>query len=512
MINKLKNNKVILFIVSTIVYFVAQYKGVNDDWFGTDELDIMVLGKGIARGQLLYRDAISQHMPISYYISALFEKLGCHTVDEQRLAFYAFFALIWAFVFVHYSKYFDKRVLFFYPLFFLCVIVTYDMGTAILSEHIAGCGFIILFLEILKFAKLKKLDVMSCIMISFSVLLTLGTLFVSIYAIFTAGLGVLALEIKWLIEEKKKAKEWIAHMFKRYIPLVIIGAIPWIILLVYYVCTGTLKDFIFGAYTQNRVYYSQYMDIGENTLTPFFTPFGHLMYFFKGLFPTPGYNQLVQAVFFLSLFVYVLKKWKKENGLLAIIILCFTLSLAVRAAFSYHGTHFVEVLSLMFTSILIEDIFIDVKTFKNRKMYKQLAISFLVVFMAAGYLFDIQQFTTIDVNSYDIVEEAQILDELVDEDEGVACTTFANDILMKADRFPEKGYPTTPWTWEAYKNRFEKDMENPPKVVIYNCEHEVWGNLQSVYAPEFYTFMNENYTRYGETRIYVLNDYYDTLY
>ena len=50
--NDLKNICLFLFLIG--LYFALQLKFINDMWFGTDELDIMVLGKAIARGRLLY--------------------------------------------------------------------------------------------------------------------------------------------------------------------------------------------------------------------------------------------------------------------------------------------------------------------------------------------------------------------------------------------------------------------------------------------------------------------------
>ena len=40
-------------------------------------------GKGIASGYRLYNDFVSQHMPVSYYISALFYLPGCHAHPPQ---------------------------------------------------------------------------------------------------------------------------------------------------------------------------------------------------------------------------------------------------------------------------------------------------------------------------------------------------------------------------------------------------------------------------------------------
>ena len=93
-----ENKRIIFFKIIVIVslfflYFFLQLKFIDDSWFGSDELDIFLNGKAIVRGQLLYRDALSQHMAFSYYFSALFYKLGATTASGQRMAFMLFFLL-----------------------------------------------------------------------------------------------------------------------------------------------------------------------------------------------------------------------------------------------------------------------------------------------------------------------------------------------------------------------------------------------------------------------------------
>ena len=58
------------------IYFLIQYQFINAGWFATDELDVMTGGKAIASGYQLYGDFLSQHMPFTYYLSAVFDALG----------------------------------------------------------------------------------------------------------------------------------------------------------------------------------------------------------------------------------------------------------------------------------------------------------------------------------------------------------------------------------------------------------------------------------------------------
>ena len=95
-------------------------------------------------------------------------------------------------------------------------------------------------------------------MISLAVVLTFGTIFVAIFPVFFIALGVLLIEIKWEMEEKKPIKEWLQTILKRYIKLFLIVARPWILLLIHLIITHTVSEFIYGAYTLNRYIYPKY--------------------------------------------------------------------------------------------------------------------------------------------------------------------------------------------------------------------------------------------------------------
>ncbi len=161
---------------------------LQDPFFDTDEGDIFVTGNGIAYGYDLYTDLHSQHMPFSYYLSALFWKLGANSIFRQRFAFYCFFALMWSIIINRYKKTVPAFSLILYPFLFLLSIKQYFWGTTILSEHLAGIGFVILLLETLQFCRTELLRVDNSIFISLSIVLTFGTIFIAAYAVFAAAI------------------------------------------------------------------------------------------------------------------------------------------------------------------------------------------------------------------------------------------------------------------------------------------------------------------------------------
>ena len=508
----MKKKAIIKFFLSFLFYFALQFKFLNDAWFGTDELDIMVVGKSIARGQLLYKDVCSQHMPFSYYFSAFFDLIGFRTVDEQRLAFYFLIAVLWAVVYVRYSHVINGKALLLAPVVLCSVLQSYDMGTEILSEHLAGCGAVILLLEYLDFINTKKITIGSSVMISVAVVLTFGTIFISIYSIFFIGVGVLILEIKQFRNEKEKISLKIINLIKKYLKLIIIVAIPWMVLFTYYKATDSFGDFIFGSYTLNRTIYQEYNGgMGSNVFSLFLQPIDMVGGFFTSTMNIAEWNYTIILfwVVLIGSVIYVCKLWLAGNKTESVIIFMFTYSLGIRGIFNFHGTACVQVLTLLFSSILFSEFIGTESEFKNKSVYKQAFVFILIFFVLSGYFKDISEVTSIKINDDEMNMEAKIVNALTEEDEKVWCPVLSNYILMLADRPVGLGYPATPWTWRGYKKNFKKEKKNPARVMIYFEGLDVWGNNQDEYAKPIKKLVKKKYTQVDGMCVYVRNDYYE---
>lgn len=496
-----------------IAYFIMQLKFLNDAWFGTDELDIMLIGRSIRRGLKLYSDAFSQHMPFSYYFSAFFNLLGANTVIQQRIAFYIFFAVMWTIIACVYSKDFNKYVLLIYPLLHCSLIQTYDFGTQILSEHLAGIGAVILFLEYYIFVNTKQLKIKNCVMISLAIVLTFGTIFVAIFPIFFIATGVLLLENKWRIEEKRSVKKWLLDMLKKYSKLVLIVSIPWIVLFIHLIITHTVSEFICGAYTINREIYPKYNGgFGSSVFTSLLQP---VQILFEAVFNITNnqgvsYALCVQIIFLVCIFFFVYKIYEEKGLLVASTIYIFVGSLAVRGTFTFHATHFVEVGALITTYVGCSYIYKSKREFGHIGVAKQLICISTVAIMISGYFKDITKLTDIDFSEPTNVS-ANVIEKITDDNESVWELVFGNDIIMLADRTAVGAAVTTPWTWEGYgETQFETLKTNPPRVAYYYDDFEVWGNKQSDYAPDAIAYLKDNYTQLPNVGgVYVRNDYYE---
>ena len=503
---------IIMVVCLFCFYFIMQLKFVDDAWFGSDELDVFLLGKAITRGQLLYKDALSQHMPFTYYFSALFYKLGAVSASEQRMAFYAFFAIIWVYIVFNYSKYIDKRILIVYPFIHCCMIQNYINGTAILSEHLAGCGAIILLLEFISFYKRKTISLKNCVAISFSVVLTFGTIFVAIFPLFIIGVGVIALEFRWKNEKKIPLQLWVYQMVRKYFPLIVIGSIPWCILCIYYIYTNTFKDFIFGAYVINRSYYPKYIgDFGSNIIsTLFFMPIQML-----GAFVTTGitewnYDIILQWVFVLCAILFITKIYIKDT-MLSIIIALYVLSLNVRGMFNFHGTQGTAVFAFAVACVLVECLYKNKNEFKKRRVIEQLGIAAIVIFIGSGYCRNLTKLSDITFEQENETIDSDAMKKLTDKNEPVLQWSMSFTDIMRADRIFTGSASITPWMWEARgEEEFEKIKENPPRVAVYTPEYSCWDYKRCDYAPSVEEFFSENYTFIeGTNTIFVLNSYYE---
>lgn len=509
--NKIK--QILFWACVCIIYFIMQLSFLNDAWFGTDELDIMVIGRDIARGLHLYKDAFSQHMPFSYYLSALFNLLGANTVIQQRVAFYIFFAIMWTVIAYVYSERMNKYVLLIYPIIHCSLIQTYELGTQILSEHLAGIGAVILILEYLAFTNTRQLKTRSCVMISLSIVLTFGTIFVAIFPVFYIALGVLLLEIEWEIKEKTSIKEWLLVMLKKYIKLFLIVAIPWIVLLVYLTVTHTVSEFIYGAYTINRYVYPKYNGgLGESILTTLVQP---LQVFFETVFNllnTQGssYALCVQIIFMLCVFFFIYKIYEEKGVLEALTVYVFVGALAVRGVFNFHATQFVEVGALIIAYVLCVFGYKSKEKFRHIGSIKQMILISVTIILVSGYLKNLTKLTMVDFTE-PTNETSEVIKEITEDDESIWSFVFCNDIVMMSDRTAVGAAVTTPWTWEGYGETQLADlMKNPPKVAYYYDDFEVWGNKQADYAPDAIDYLKANYTPLPNAEcVYVRNDYYE---
>lgn len=502
---------VLICICLFLLLFLMQLKFLNAEYFISDEEDMMLGGKSIVKGFLLYKDYFSQHMPTGYYISALFELLGARTITLQRIYYYVFFAFMWTFMYKRYRVYVAGKVLILYPIMFLSIIGTYQYGTTILSENIAGIGLMLLFLEFIKFTNLRELDWKSCALISLSVILSFGALFIAIYPLFFIGLCVFAQEIVWAWEKRNKIDSFLKNFFKRYMPLAVWVGIPWLIYFIYLKVTGTLYLFYYSAYVINRTIYPQYLEdgLGGSIVGSFLNlPAMFSQTLQSLLFPDEGftYAVAVQLIVLLLAILFVIWVFYKRKRLFGVTLVLFTLACGIREYFGYHGTHCEEILCFCAAGAVCT-IYREARN-DIWEFWHQAVFILPVIIVIGAYTSDLGSFDSLEFKENTSTTSLQIA-ATTDEDEGVWNFTLSNDILMQADRASVYSGLICPWGSEAFEayilSEVEKDL---PRVVLLNKDLTVWGYDIKVYDAAALEYIDANYTQYGDSWVYICNDYY----
>lgn len=510
-VKKLQKSSIVFYIAIFALFFLAACRYAHGAYFGTDELDIMVGGKSIASGYRLYNDFTSQHMPISYYISAFFDLIGFKTAASQRMCFYAFYALIWTVALARFRSKIGTRALILYPLLSICLTLTYDMGHAVMSEHLAGLGFVLLYLEFIEYYDTCELKFVDCILISVSILLSFGTIFIAAFGIAAIAVGVFVRDIQFSAESGRSFGKGAAHVTVNALKAVIAVAIPWIGLLAYYAMIGSLKMFYRAAYVVNTQYYTKYNGLGESTFGAFLSGFNSVWGTLGGSFALDGftYRNVVYFIVIVLVIHFLMREWKNRGPLFVVITVLFISFMSSRGIYSYHGTHVVAVLALI-SAIDLDYVCTE---FQKSAGVKRTVLSVVLIFSFLTFSISFMS----GVSSYAIKEKnkigkrAKIVAATTEPDEAIAVLILDNGISMNADRPMILNAACTPWTWKGLRQtEMENWMDHPPRVIAFGPDAYVWDENNPIkkYAPKLVSYIEENYTCYGYA-IYFRNDYYE---
>ena len=502
-----KYRTAIMVVAIFAIYLMIQLRYIGDTWFDPDELDIYGTAFEMVKGKVLYKEICSQHMPVSYFISAFFYILGAHSTVLQRLYFYIAFAALWtAYIFI-YKKYVNKWVLFLQPFLFFAIIQNLEWGTQIISEHIAVMGVQMLLLEFLMFLEKRDISLASCIRISIGILLSFGTMFINIYAVFYLAIGVIALEIAWY----KVSRPYIVKFAK----LVLIVAVPWLIILIYMLATHSVSDFVMGAYTINREYYPKYMvGIGSSPTSMFDVGITRTAEYLTG-FTFDGLDAFyIVKLFMVGCMIYMAYRIIKSKGWIAgLTFFMFVSSLGLRGFFGFHSIAYIGAATLVTTYVMVEYMFESKEVYAKKpvisKAFLAVIAALFIAFFSANLHYMLHFLKMEDMNGYK--EDVKIVQTITDEEERIWQTNTCNSVSWGSLRVTTGPTVSTPYMWEAIGTEKMESFKNAPtRVVIFEEDYESFGLRMQDYAPEAYTYITDNYSVVpGSDQIWVRNDYYD---
>ena len=510
-INKISCKKYIYGGLLAVAAFVMLLAFWDKMLFPSDEEEIFVKGQAIAKGLLLYTDISSQHMPLMYYIAAFFSLVGASSVVSFRVCFYLLQAMLWGLMYVRYSERFGKATLILYPCLYISFMAMIGSGHCVLSEQFQGIGMAILFFELMSFYKTRSLKIGNQLMISLAVLLSFGSAFVSIFAIFIVWLTVFMIETRTCIQKKTGILGWLGFLIKKYWLLILIVALPFAVMLIYIASVGSLKDFYSWAYVVNRVVYPKYnLDYNGKILHSLF---GGIAKYFESLNISVFSVSTISAAFLVLLCVLFLTKQHMQNkdviltgGLIMLLI-----TSATRGFIYFHGLPAVAVACCM-GAVYLSDAYSSIKN--DSSIAKRVCIIFCVMLIGSKYMTFFPDAFNVSLSGYERTAEGTALDIITDDNERVGFSTLDYNILMEAKVIPASVYGgACIWMWEwGQEQAMEELTSNPPRVFLYNKDIAVWDYPILEYAGDLNDFINDNYTSLeglGYPTLYVRNDYYD---
>lgn len=499
---KLTDSRIFSAFLVVLVTFLLLLPYVSQGCFG-DENDNIQGGILIAKGGVLYKDYVTQHTPFLYYLCALFAKLGAESIQQFRLCWYLFTAMIWGFIYYRHVEKFGKKRMWILPILNILLVASlHDQGMMIMSDNVQGLCMVMLLFEFAQYIMDKKLDYKRAIIVSLSSVISVGATFVSIYPIFVLFIGLLMYEYdfwkKRVSVEKNREASVCGIVLSRYgimllSTLILVGGSA-----LHFYVNGALGRAYDMAYRFNVEVYPEYTGgIGNNKLQPFFSGVSG---FFEALASTMnnllGNNTNVQGnlrLCLLLLLVGVLIKMLINRKILqAVLLFLFVCVNATRGGLGFHSIPFwyiVLAMIIIYAEISVEK--------RGQSSMCFVILGSLLVYFSAPYMTEASE--NIFKEQEPISELQQRVIALTEEGEGILVDTGVCDpiYLYARGRYPvNRNQFFLPWYLDWYEQELIEDMQiYEPRIVLYNPDMEVWGETGFGYA--FDKAIEENYIRFS---------------
>ena len=471
---KLYNDRIFMaFVVGFIVILLLNSFSTSDIF--SDEYDNITGGMIIANGGVLYRDYVTQHTPIAYYICAVFALLGAGSVQQFRLSYYLLEALIWGGLYYRHSRKIGKEKMLLLSIS-ECIFISSMMppqSYQILSDGIQGICMVTLLLEFLEYYRDRELNWNRVIIVSLCIWGSFGAAFVSIYAIIWPVLAVFGVEIcNWVKNDID-----IKSMLLRYYKLLISLAVPLILFIIYFMANHCLIRAFDQFYVFNREVYPQYiLGFGNNILQPFsdavVNTFGIIGENIGAILnSTATTTQIMQAVICLLVVISVVKMGMQKCYVEMFVLVMAMCGSATRG-YDFHG------LAAWYIAIMIIVLYINtIELFTSYKEIKMSAGIMLTSFLLSTYTTDVGNNLSYKQDAISEMEEYIIRN--TEEGERLFLDAFVYNAvyLLHKNREPvNRAMYILPWYMDWYEEDSIEDLRNnSPDVVVYCEDKEVWG-------------------------------------
>lgn len=503
-------NKALCMMLFMAMYFLMLSAfSSSANWGYIDETDNMFGGSVIARGGVLYRDYITQHTPVAYYLCAVYALVGARSIQQFRILFYLTEAFVWGLLYFRHREYVGKIKMFVLPFFlkFVLFILAGSESTQLFGDNFQGIAIAALVLEFSSYMRDSEIDWIRSWIVGISIFCCIGVAFISAYAIAVIGVSVLIREISACVQKKLSFHDLMARLLR----LMVACLIPVVIMVSYFGITGATQQLYEWAYRFNTEIYAQYLNgFGSNKLLPIVQGFQGVLGQFAG-----AVRDILTLQISLSVVLYILieigvlcavgKCLLKKRILEGVTLLCFFCMNAVRTTTGVHS------ISCWTAGICIVGIYSDNNWAhgKNCQARVAQAVAFsLLAVVSFPFLLSWKNFIFAE-DLPDISSSASKVIALTEKGDRVLFDASEVEplYLLYKERYPAGSLPYfLPWYMEWYEDDTINVVEQEkPELIVFDPEKEVWGYQH--FHNDLTDVINNNYVRLKENEnIYVLKE------
>ncbi len=507
-------------VIFFLFVFFLYWSLLSEPYF-TDEEDVFFGAYNVIKGQDVYRAFLSQHMPFSYYFTALIALCGARTVYQFRLGIYVLLTAVWETAFLRHRKAFHPLTLFAVPLVYLTILRTLRMGTTMISDHWQGIGLVLVLLEVVRYLDRQEITLPCALMVCLGILLSLGTTFASAYPLFCFFLAMAWTQAKAVRRDRKAGDPAGRLKEKKYLKedlrLAGICLLPFALLAGWYLISGNMANFFSGAYEIVTKVYSKYTGgLGSDPVSVVWGTVGEYGKYLVsaaqdlagGVWPAALY--LVSALGLVS-FSVLLGRKSPAVGVLVFLAAVYG---GLRGFDAFHGMAYHAQAAATLTLSAGMALERCGKLSRGPKWAARTGAAFAALLMLspfviwAGYNLLYPQILLPGT----LRCEERILSLLTEPGETVfPCNAPVSSLdVMDLELVPKEacGAVTYPYFYEMWGDRQMASIRDHPHVVMYDGDESIWGYTFRDYAPDFEAYMQEHYTRLPQAEtVWVSNDF-----
>lgn len=478
----------------------------------TDEYDNIRGGMVIAHsGAVLYRDYVTQHTPIVYYLCALFAKLGASTATQFRICYYVFEALIWGGLYYRHADCLGRWKMIVLPTAKIALLsqMFYGNSYMILSDGLQGLCTVALLLELFRYWEDGGLGWDRCAITSACVWGSIGAAFISVYALVWVVLAVLLREIAhWRRAPRSLCA---AALARRYYKLLIMIFAPLCAAILYFSLNHSLRIAFEQAYLFNREVYPKYRaGFGTSALQPFLTA----VQCYFGLF-ADGIRSLLAGDLSRTLFLQMLLMplataclllhiGQRDRAVAAVAALVMIFS----ATRGYNSQGIPNFHSLpAWYVVILAIVFFSGPALRLLRRLRIPALCLgaaLVIYLQASSIKHGLMTRQFPVQPW----ESQVVSMTEDgEDIFIDALTSDSLYLLYKNHYPvNRMLYFLPWYTEWYEQSAIDDLnEAQPRLAVLWEDFAVEGRTYGEYAEDFIAVLHANYTQADDPRIWIRN-------